>query len=79
MFQIADGVNAIVVGRIGSFDDPLAVAGGNCSIQGFNFEGNDEFWTVSSLSRSVCSKLHDCPYCTPNLSVSKLKEICRQK
>lgn len=46
-FQIADGANAIVTGRLGSFENPLAIVGGNCSIQGFDFEGNDEFWTVS--------------------------------
>ena len=45
--QIADGANAIVSGKLGTFENPLAIVGGNCSIQGFDFEGNDEFWTVS--------------------------------
>ena len=26
---------------------PLAIVGGNCSIQGFDYEGNDPFWTVT--------------------------------
>ena len=36
----------IVTGKLGSFENPLAIVGGNCSIQGFDCEGNDEFWTV---------------------------------
>jgi len=36
-----------VSGKLGTFENPLAIVGGNCSIQGFDFEGNDEFWTVS--------------------------------
>lgn len=47
ILQIADGANAIVTGKLGTFENPLAIVGGNCSIQGFDFEGNDEFWTVS--------------------------------
>lgn len=47
--QIADGANAIVIGKLGTFENPLAIVGGNCSIQGFDLEGNDEFWTVSDL------------------------------
>ena len=26
---------------------PLAVVGGNCSLQGFDHDGNDPFWTVT--------------------------------
>lgn len=46
VFQVADGVNSIIVGELGGYDKPLAFVGGNCSIQGFDVEGNDEFWTV---------------------------------
>merc|ERR1711988_248426 len=45
--DVPDGVNAMVVGRINAMDVPLAVLGGNCSIQGFDFEGNELFWTVT--------------------------------
>ena len=48
-FQIADGVNGIVVGKLGEYESPLVLVGGNCSIQGFDYEGNDEFWTVSKV------------------------------
>ena len=47
--QVADGVNTIVIGHLGGYDNPLAFVGGNCSIQGFDMEGNDEFWTVSTI------------------------------
>lgn len=48
-YKIADGANVIVTGKLGSLENPLAIIGGNCSIQGFDFEGNDEFWTVSGI------------------------------
>lgn len=39
-------MNSLLVGNIGTNPTPLVLAGGNCSIQGFDSEGNDEFWTV---------------------------------
>ncbi|RDD37377.1 Bardet-Biedl syndrome 2 protein-like protein [Trichoplax sp. H2] len=45
--DVADGVNVAVVGQLGQIDCPIAVVGGNCSIQGFDYEGNDLFWTVT--------------------------------
>ncbi|KAG8322904.1 Bardet-Biedl syndrome 2 protein [Homalodisca vitripennis] len=45
--EVADGVNAITVGHLGSLETPLAIVGGNCSIQGFDWHGNDPFWTVT--------------------------------
>ena len=48
--EVPDGVNVVTVGTIGasSLDsNPLAIVGGNCSIQGFDSDGNDPFWTVT--------------------------------
>ncbi len=48
--DVPDGVNALVVGQLGIANEetkPLAIVGGNCSIQGFDYEGNDPFWTVT--------------------------------
>jgi len=43
-----DGVNAIVVGALSGLErGPLALVGGNCSIQGFDAGGNEAFWTVT--------------------------------
>ncbi len=36
-----------MVGEIGSIGKPLAIAGGNCALQGFDEEGNDSYWTVT--------------------------------
>ena len=47
--QMSDGANAVVIGRLGSIPSPLAIVGGNCSIQGFNAAGDDLYWTVSSM------------------------------
>uniref|UniRef100_A0A8C5PQR3 Bardet-Biedl syndrome 2 protein homolog n=1 Tax=Leptobrachium leishanense TaxID=445787 RepID=A0A8C5PQR3_9ANUR len=45
--EIADGANAVVVGKLGNVTSPLALIGGNCALQGFDCEGNDRFWTVT--------------------------------
>ena len=42
-----DGVNAIVIGAFAGLESPLALVGGNCSIQGFDSTGNEAFWTVT--------------------------------
>lgn len=51
--DVADGVNSLLVGVMGNTTAPLVLAGGNCSIQGFNHEGSDDFWTVTG--DNVCS------------------------
>jgi len=49
---MSDGANAVVIGRLGSMAAPLAIVGGNCSIQGFDATGTDLFWTVSALTHT---------------------------
>ncbi|XP_032086552.1 Bardet-Biedl syndrome 2 protein isoform X1 [Thamnophis elegans] len=44
---VPDGANSIVIGTLGDIPSPLAVIGGNCALQGFNYEGKDLFWTVT--------------------------------
>nr|ADI46967.1 LOW QUALITY PROTEIN: BBS2m [Volvox carteri f. nagariensis] len=45
--DVQDGVNVCIVGQFGSVDTPLALIGGNCSIQGFSADGMEKFWTVT--------------------------------
>ncbi|KAM4767047.1 BBSome complex member BBS2 isoform 2-T2 [Cyanocitta cristata] len=45
--EVSDGANAIVLGKLGDIAPPLAIIGGNCALQGFDYEGNDRFWTVT--------------------------------
>ncbi|KAL4657039.1 Bardet-Biedl syndrome 2 protein-like [Arapaima gigas] len=45
--EVADGANAIVLGKLGDIPSTLAIIGGNCALQGFDHEGNDQFWTVT--------------------------------
>ena len=57
-----DGANTVTIGKLGSSHRPLAIVGGNCSLQGFDYQGlrvgnqgldktkhsgNDPFWTVT--------------------------------
>lgn len=42
-----DGVNTVVVGKFGEALTPMALVGGNCSIQGFDASGSEAFWTVT--------------------------------
>ena len=59
--DVPDGINAVVYGQIGTTPNPLAIVGGNCSIQGFDFEGNELFWTVTGDRASFrrASPVHD--------------------
>lgn len=51
--EIPDGGNAIVIGNLGNIDATMVIVGGNCSIQGFDIQGNENFWTVTG--DNVCS------------------------
>lgn len=46
--QLPDGANAIIIGQLSEDDPCLALVGGNCAIQGLDFEGQDKYWTVST-------------------------------
>uniref|UniRef100_A0A914USI5 Bardet-Biedl syndrome 2 n=1 Tax=Plectus sambesii TaxID=2011161 RepID=A0A914USI5_9BILA len=45
--EVPDGVNCLVIGQLGGVDQPIAICGGNCAIQGFDATGHDPFWTVT--------------------------------
>eukprot|EP01112_Ceratiomyxa_fruticulosa_P008405 TRINITY_DN2178_c0_g3_i1.p1 TRINITY_DN2178_c0_g3~~TRINITY_DN2178_c0_g3_i1.p1 ORF type:complete len:691 (+),score=149.61 TRINITY_DN2178_c0_g3_i1:135-2207(+) len=45
--EVPDGANVIAVGQIGTFSSPVAIVGGNCSIQAFSHDGSEIFWTVT--------------------------------
>ena len=46
--DMQDGVNSLVVGKLSGHSRPLVIAGGNCSIMGFDQDGNEAFWTVTA-------------------------------
>ncbi|KAA0199277.1 hypothetical protein HAZT_HAZT008930 [Hyalella azteca] len=45
--EVSDGSNAVTIGRLWRHPTPLALVGGNCSVQGFDSTGTDMFWTVA--------------------------------
>jgi Bardet-Biedl syndrome 2 protein len=46
--EVSDGITTIGVGLLESIcPTPLCFVGGNCSIQGFDQEGEEKFWTVA--------------------------------
>lgn len=45
--DVQDGVNSLLVGKLAHISKPLVIAGGNCSVVGFDKEGNEAFWTVT--------------------------------
>ena len=49
--KVPDGVNSLVIGNVANIDQPLAIAGGNCTLMGFDADGEDKFWTVSGSCR----------------------------
>lgn len=45
--QTPDGANAVAIGELGEIPGPMVIMGGNCSLQGYDLEGNENFWTVT--------------------------------
>ena len=45
--EVQDGVNSLLVGKLANISLPVVIAGGNCSILGYNKEGMEIFWTVT--------------------------------
>eukprot|EP00928_Gymnodinium_smaydae_P046709 TRINITY_DN31132_c0_g1_i1.p1 TRINITY_DN31132_c0_g1~~TRINITY_DN31132_c0_g1_i1.p1 ORF type:complete len:723 (-),score=166.02 TRINITY_DN31132_c0_g1_i1:61-2229(-) len=45
--EVHDGVSVIAFGNLPQIEAPACVVGGNCSVQAFDHEGNELFWTVT--------------------------------
>lgn len=45
--EVHDGVNVLTFGNLIGVEAPVCVVGGNCSIQAFDQEGTELFWTVT--------------------------------
>mmetsp|Transcript_89835 Transcript_89835/g.159798 ORF Transcript_89835/g.159798 Transcript_89835/m.159798 type:complete len:717 (-) Transcript_89835:84-2234(-) len=45
--EVHDGVNVIAYGQLPAIEQPVCVVGGNCSVQAFDHEGNEIYWTVT--------------------------------
>mmetsp|Transcript_123238 Transcript_123238/g.299352 ORF Transcript_123238/g.299352 Transcript_123238/m.299352 type:complete len:716 (+) Transcript_123238:125-2272(+) len=45
--EVHDGVHVITFGNLTAVNTPVCVVGGNCSIQAFDHEGTELFWTVT--------------------------------
>ena len=63
--DVPDGVEDIAFGRLAAdsarrAQEPLVYVGGNCSIQGFDSKGEEQFWTVTG--GKVCSLAHSVPH-----------------
>ncbi|XP_013137030.1 PREDICTED: Bardet-Biedl syndrome 2 protein homolog [Papilio polytes] len=46
--EAQDGVNVLVTGSFGKSNEMLVIVGGNSSVQGLSWEGNEVFWNVVS-------------------------------
>mmetsp|Transcript_123132 Transcript_123132/g.344667 ORF Transcript_123132/g.344667 Transcript_123132/m.344667 type:complete len:722 (-) Transcript_123132:352-2517(-) len=53
--EVHDGVNVIAFGNIRNISVPVCVVGGNCSIQAFDHEGSELYWTVTGDNVSALS------------------------
>jgi Bardet-Biedl syndrome 2 protein len=45
--EVTDGLNCLTFGKVPSSEEPVVVAGGNCSIVGLDYQGEEQFWTVT--------------------------------
>jgi Bardet-Biedl syndrome 2 protein len=44
---VSDGISSLTFGTFESVGTPIIVAGGNCSITGFDWSADERFWTVT--------------------------------
>ena len=51
--EVSDGVNCLTFGTFPSIGVPMVVAGGNCSITGFDLKADEKFWTVTGDNASA--------------------------
>ncbi|KRZ12806.1 Bardet-Biedl syndrome 2 -like protein [Trichinella zimbabwensis] len=53
--EVSGGLESILIGRFGDFEEELIVCGGSCALQGFNWQGKEIFWSVTGDNvRSLC-------------------------
>ncbi|KRX23631.1 Bardet-Biedl syndrome 2 -like protein [Trichinella nelsoni] len=53
--EVSGGLECILIGRFGDFEEELIVCGGSCALQGFNWQGKEIFWSVTGDTvRSLC-------------------------
>lgn len=45
--EVSDGVSCLAFGTFPNIGAPMIVAGGNCSITGFDQAADERFWTVT--------------------------------
>lgn len=45
--EVSDGVSCLAFGTFSNIGAPMIVAGGNCSITGFDYSADERFWTVT--------------------------------
>lgn len=45
--DVHDGVNVIAFGQLPAIENRVCVVGGNCSVQAFDHEGTELYWTVT--------------------------------
>ncbi|XP_023939946.2 Bardet-Biedl syndrome 2 protein homolog [Bicyclus anynana] len=53
--EASDGVNVIVVGHFGKYNEKLVIIGGNSSVMALNWQGVEQFWNV--VGGKVCSMI----------------------
>eukprot|EP01039_Chlorochromonas_danica_P003873 gene3873-4231_t len=69
--EVQDGVNSLVLGRFATQAQPLVIAGGNCSILGFDSKGSESFWTVTgdNISAMTLYDMDNTNFVSPYLLV----------
>ncbi|XP_070381810.1 BBSome complex member BBS2-like isoform X5 [Dermacentor albipictus] len=71
--EVADGAHSVATGYLGSRRNPVVLVGGNCSIQGFDHDGEDVFWTVTGDNVRALA-LYD--FNKDGLNESKSQAVC---
>ncbi|KRX61334.1 Bardet-Biedl syndrome 2 -like protein [Trichinella sp. T9] len=73
--EVSGGLESILIGRFGDFEEELIVCGGSCALQGFNWQGKEIFWSAVTNLLSLGSNRF--AYALANGTLGVYASACR--
>jgi Bardet-Biedl syndrome 2 protein len=55
--EVSDGVSCLTFGKFPENDTPLVIAGGNCSLNGYDLAAEERFWNVTGDNATALALL----------------------
>ncbi|KRY21813.1 Bardet-Biedl syndrome 2 -like protein [Trichinella patagoniensis] len=73
--EVSGGLESILIGRFGDFEEELIVCGGSCALQGFSWQGKEIFWSAVTNLLSLGSNRF--AYALANGTLGVYASACR--